>query len=535
MRILISDDLSAEAATILGRIEGARVELKVGLKPEELKAIIGDYDALAVRSATKVTAELLAAAPKLRVIGRAGTGVDNIDLPEATRRGIVVMNAPGGNTVSVAEHTMALLLAMARQIPDASTSTRAGKWEKKRFSAGREVQGKTLGVIGTGNIGGVVIKRAHAFGMKVIGYDPFLTEEAAASMGVELVPLSEIFTRADAITLHVPLTEATKNMVGREQIALMKTGATIVNCARGGLIDEVALAEALMSGKLGGAALDVFETEPPAADHPLFQCPNFIGTPHLGGSTEDAQASVAVIVAEAMVEYLQTGTIRNAVNVPSLTKELLERLGPWLRLAEKLGSLAGQLVSLHGDGKSAPQMVEISYAGEVAAQKTAALTAAVLKGVLGHFLAEPVNEVSGPALAKERGLSVREIKTQESPDFASLLQVKLKGRGGKELLVAGTIVGKREPRVVRMDAFEVEAVPEGSVIVLQNDDVPGVIGRVGLALSEGSVNIAGFALSRNRKSGEALALVNVDSPAGAETLQALRRVPHVRSVHQVHL
>ncbi len=534
MRILISDDLSPESKAILERIPGAQVDFKVGLKPAELKAIIGEYDALAVRSATKVTEEILAAAGKLRVIGRAGTGVDNIDLPAATRRGVVVMNAPGGNTVSVAEHTFALLLALARQVADASASTRAGKWEKKKFSSGRELQGKTLGVIGTGNIGGVVIKRAHAFGMKVIGYDPFLTQEAATKMGVELVSLPQIFELADAITLHVPLTEQTKNMVGKEQIARMKPGALIVNCARGGLIDELALAEALKAGKLGGAALDVFEKEPPAADHPLFSCPNFIATPHLGGSTEDAQASVAVIVAEAMVDYLQTGSIRNAVNVPSLTRELLERLGPWLRLASKLGSLAGQLMCLHGDGKSAPEAAEILYSGEVAGGPTSALTAAVLKGVLGHFLAEPVNEVSGPALAKERGIGVREVKTQESPDYASLLTLKLKGRG-RELLVAGTIVGKRDPRVVRMDAFEVDALPEGSVLVLQNEDVPGVIGRVGLALADAHVNIAQFALARNKTGGDALALVNVDSPASGETLQALRKIPHVKSVHQVHL
>jgi D-3-phosphoglycerate dehydrogenase len=533
MRILISDDLSSEAQTILQKLPGAQVDFRVGLKPAELKAIIGDYDALAVRSATKVTAEVLAAATKLRVIGRAGTGVDNIDLESATRRGVVVMNAPGGNTVSVAEHTLALLLALARQIPDASASTRAGKWEKKKFSSGRELQGKTLGVIGTGNIGGVVVRRAQAFGMKVIGYDPFLTQEAAAKLGVQLVSLPDIFKLADAITLHVPLTEQTKNMVGKEQLASMKPGALLVNCARGGLVDELAVAEALNAGKLGGAALDVFEKEPPAADHPLFGCPNFIATPHLGGSTEDAQASVAVIVCEAMVEYLATGTVRNAVNVPSLSRELLERLGPWLRLAEKLGSLAGQLVSLHG-GKSAPEACEILYAGEVASQPTASLTASVLKGVLGHFLAEPVNEVSGPALAKERGINVREVKTPESADYASLLQIKLRG-GGRELLVAGTIVGKRDPRVVRMDAFEVEAVPEGSVIVMNNEDVPGVIGRVGLALAEAHVNIAQFALARNRGGGEALALVNVDTPASAETLQALRRIPHVRSVHQVHL
>ncbi len=533
MRVLISDDLSQEATTILQRLPGAHVDVKVGLKPAELKEIIGDYDALAVRSATKVTADILSAAGKLRVIGRAGTGVDNIDLEAATRRGVVVMNAPGGNTVSVAEHTFALLLALARQIPDASQSTRGGKWEKKKFSAGREVQGKTLGVVGTGNIGGVVVRRAIAFGMKVIGFDPFLTAEAAQKLGVQLVTLDELFAQSDAITLHVPLTEQTKNMVDAARIARMKPGALLVNCARGGLVDEVALADALKAGKLGGAALDVFEKEPPAADHPLFSCPNFIATPHLGGSTEDAQASVAVIVAEAMVDYLSTGTVRNAVNVPSLTAELLERLGPWLKLGNKLGSLAGQLVSMHGEGKSAPEELEIVYAGEVSAGKTAALTASVLKGVLGHFMAEPVNEVSGPALAKERGIIVREVKTPESPDYASLLQLRLRGRG-RELVVAGTIVGKRDPRVVRMDSFEVEAVPEGWVIVLQNDDVPGVIGRVGLALADGQVNIAGFALARNPRR-EALALVNVDTPAGHETLQSLRKIAHVRAVHQVHL
>src|SRR5438067_5657121 len=419
MRILISDDLSPEAKTILERIPGGQVDFRTGLKPAELREIISGYAALAVRSATKVTADLLAAATKLRVIGRAGTGVDNIDLQAATRRGVVVMNAPGGNSVSVAEHTVALLLALARQVADASSSTRAGKWEKKKFAAGRELLGKTLGVIGTGNIGTLVVKRAQAFGMKVLGYDPFLSPEAAAKLGVELVDLPEIFRRSDAITLHVPLTEQTKNMVGAAQLAQMKPGALVVNCARGGLVDEKALADALRKGSLGGAALDVFEQEPPPSDHPLFGCPNFIATPHLGGSTEDAQQNVATIVCEAMVEYLTTGTIRNAVNVPSVSGEVLQRLGPYLRLCEKLGSLSGQLALQGGDCAGAPERIEITYAGEVANQPTAPLTAAVLKGVLGTFLAEPVNEVSGPALARERGLSLNEVKTSDTPDFAS--------------------------------------------------------------------------------------------------------------------
>src|SRR3954463_12233291 len=464
MRILISDDLSQEAKTILERIPGAEVEFKVGLQPAELREIISGYDALAVRSATKVTAEILAAAPRLRVIGRAGTGVDNIDLAAATRRGVVVMNAPGGNSVSVAEHTLALLLALSRRVADASQSTRAGKWEKKKFSSGRELSGKTLGVVGTGNIGALVVQRAKAFGMKVVAYDPFLSEEAAGKLGVELVPLPEIFRRSDAITLHVPLTEQTKNMVAAPQLAAMKEGALVINCARGGLVDEKALAQALKSGHLGGAALDVFETEPPPADHPLFSCDNFIATPHLGGATEDAQQSVAVIVCEAMVEYLTTGTVRNAVNVPSVSGAVPERLGPFLRLASKLGAFAGQLALQGACG--APEQIEISYAGEVAEHPSAPLTAAVLQGVLGTFLAEPVNEVSAPALAKERGLSVAEVKTSDTPDFASLLTARLRCGGGAITEVAGTIVGKREPRVVRVDKFELEAVPDGAMIVL---------------------------------------------------------------------
>jgi D-3-phosphoglycerate dehydrogenase/(S)-sulfolactate dehydrogenase len=534
MRVLISDDLSPEAKSILERIPGAQVEFKPGLKPAELLQIIGQYEALAVRSATKVTAEVLAAATNLRVIGRAGTGVDNIDLAAATRRGVVVMNAPGGNSVSVAEHTLALLLSLARSIADASQSTRAGRWEKKKYSAGRELAGKTLGVVGTGNIGQLVVQRAKAFGMKVIAYDPFLSEDAALKLGVEPVELPELFRRSDAITLHVPLTEQTKNMVNAATLLQMKPGALLVNCARGGLVDERAVADALTSKYLGGAALDVFENEPPPADHPLFSCENFIGTPHLGGSTEDAQQNVAVIVCEAMVEYLTTGTIRNAVNAPSVTGEVLERLGPFLRLAEKLGAFAAQYV-LQGEHAGAPEEVEIAYAGEVAVHPTAPLTAAVLKGVLRTFLAETVNEVSAPALARERGISVKEVKSSETPDFASLVTLKL--RCGKSLSteVSGTIVGKREPRLVRVDGLDIEAVPEGFMIVVHNNDAPGVIGNVGFTLGEARVNIAQFALARDRARGEALALVNVDSPASPEVLDRLRKLPNIRRVHQVAL
>jgi D-3-phosphoglycerate dehydrogenase/(S)-sulfolactate dehydrogenase len=369
--------------------------------------------------------------------------------------------------------------------------------------------------------------------MKVVAYDPFLSQEAATKMGVELVSLPEIFAGADAITLHVPLTEQTKNMVSAQTIAHMKTGALLINCARGGLVDEKALADALKAKKLGGAALDVFETEPPAPDNPLFGCDNFIGTPHLAGSTEDAQANVAVIVCESMVEYLTTGTIRNAVNVPSVSGEVLERMGPYLKLAEKLGSFAGQLATNRECG--APEGLEIVYAGEVAQHPSAPMTAAVLKGVLGTFLAEPVNEVSAPALARERGLSIKEVKTSDTPDFASLITLRL--RCGKQLTteVSGTIVGKREPRLVKVDSFELEAVPDGAVIVVHNSDEPGVIGNVGGALGEAHVNIAQFALARDKSRGEALALVNVDSPASPDLLAKLRKLPNVRKVHQVVL
>ena len=532
-RVLIADELSLAARAILERIPFAQVDFRPGLAPEALRELIPAYDALAVRSATRVTAELLAAARKLRVIGRAGTGVDNIDLDAATRKGVVVMNAPGGNSVSVAEHTLALLLALARSIPDASQSTRAGRWEKQKYAAGRELSGKTLGVVGTGNIGGLVVKRAQAFGMKVIGYDPFLSADAAARLGIELTELLDLYRRADAITLHVPMTAQTRNLISAEALALMKPGALIVNCARGGLVDELALAAALRSKQIGGAALDVFETEPPPADHPLFSCENFIGTPHLGGSTEDAQANVAAIVCEAMVDFLTTGTIRNAVNVPSVSSEVMERLGPFLRLAEKLGRFAGQL-ALAGECMTAPESIEIAYAGEVSQQPSGPLTAAVLKGVLGTFLAEPVNEVSGPLLARERGLRVTEVRTRETPDFASLVTVTLRCRTASTEL-AGTIVGKREPRIVRVDGFELESAAEGNIVVVHNDDAPGVVGNLGQTLGEAGVNIAQFALARDRQRGEALALVNVDSPASLAVLDRLRRLPHVRRVHQIVL
>jgi D-3-phosphoglycerate dehydrogenase/(S)-sulfolactate dehydrogenase len=525
--VLVCDDLAAEGVEILRRAPGFAVDVRVGLKPQELLEIAPRYEGLAVRSATRVNAEVIAAATRLRVVGRAGSGTDNIDLAAATRRGVVVMNAPGGNTITVAEHTFALLLALARRVSHAHAALRDGRWEKKRFQ-GKELFNKTLGVVGLGNIGSVVAQRAAGFRMKVIGYDPVLTAEAAAKMGVELMALDELLRRADAVTLHVPLTESTRNLIDARALALMKPGALLVNCARGGLVDEKALHGALAEGRIGGAACDVFEEEPPATDNPLLKLDNFIGTPHLGGSTDEAQVNVAVAIAEQMVDYLVHGTVANAVNVPSVTREVLETLGPFLVLGEKLGSLAAQLAP-------APVTeVAVEFAGEVQTKTVAPVTRAILKGVLKHFLDEPVNEVSAPALARERGLRVSERTVSDHSDFTSLIAVRLGGPSGS-LEVAGTIFGRRDPRIVRVGGFELEAVPEGHILAVHNEDKRGVIGNLGTTLADAGVNIARMQLARDPRRAEAFALVSVDSPAAPEVLARLRALPHVLSVTQVQL
>jgi (S)-sulfolactate dehydrogenase len=520
-RVLVSDDLSTEGVEIMRRA-GLEVDVKVGLPPAELEKIIGEYDALAVRSATKVTAKLLEAAPRLRVIGRAGVGVDNVDLPAATRRGVVVMNTPGGSSVTVAELTVAHMLAVARHVAQATASVKGGKWEKKKFQ-GHELAGKTLGVVGIGNIGSVVVERCLALKMRVVAYDPFISPEAAARLGVTLVTLDEIWAQADVVSLHVPLTEQTRNIVNAQTLARMRKGALLVNCARGGLVDERALAESLAAGHLGGAALDVFEKEPPPADHPLFKLDNVVCTPHLGASTEEAQAAVAIAIAEQLAAFLVGGVVTNAVNLPALPKETLERLAPHLALAERLGSLAAQLAP------GAVREVRVELAGELADVPHRPIISQVLKGILKHIVMEPVNEVSAPALAKERGLAVREERIAESHDFASLLTVELKGDDGGAV-VAGTVFGRREQRVVRVNQFRLEAVPEGHIIVFENDDAPGVVGNLGTTLGQAGVNIARISLARDDDRSAAFSLVNVDSSPSAELLERLRRLPHVRWV-----
>lgn len=525
MKVLVADDLSADGVEILKAGKGLEVDVKVGLKPPELKAVMGEYDALAVRSATKVTAEIIEAGKRLKVVGRAGVGVDNIDLEAATRRGIVVMNTPGGNTITVAELTVAMMMAVSRHIPQATASIKSGRWEKKKFQ-GRELFGKTLGVIGIGNIGSVVVDRCLGMKMKVLAYDPFISEEAARNLGCELVPLDDLYRRSDYISVHVPFTEQTRGLIGKDALSKMKKGAYLVNCARGGIVDEAALHEALGSGKLGGAALDVFAEEPARADHPLLKLDNFICTPHLGASTEEAQQNVATALAEQMVDYLCHGTIRNAVNVPSVSREVLEQLGPWLNLSQKVGSLAGQLSP---EGVS---QVEVEVAGEVGQLPMKPITVQVLRGLLSQ-MCEGVNEVSAPVLAKERGILVVEQRRGEHENFASSVTVTVRGKG--QTIVEGTVFGRRDPRIVRVNQFDIEAVPAGHLIVIQNRDVPGVVGKIGTLLGDGGVNIGRIHLSRDREGAEAFSLINVDSEPGPKILDALRAISGVVSVKLIHL
>jgi len=524
-RILVSDDLSSEGVDILRRA-GVEVDVRVGLKPAELEEIIGDYDALAVRSATKVNAKLLGRAGRLKVVGRAGVGVDNIDLEAATRRGVVVMNTPAGSSTTVAELTLAHMLALARHLAAATASVKSGKWEKKKFQ-GHELAGKTLGVVGIGNIGSIVVERCLSMKMNVIAYDPFISAEAAAQLGVTQVSLEELWRQADVISLHVPLTEQTRNLVNATSLAKMKQGALLVNCARGGLVDEVALADALGSGQLGGAALDVFEKEPPPADHPVFKHDNLICTPHLGASTEEAQAAVAVALAGQLADYLTKGEVRNAVNLPSIPRELLDSIAPYLELGEKLGLLAAQIAP------PSVREVHIEMAGELSQAPHRPIAAQVLKGLLRLVLDQPVNEVSAPIIAKERGLVLREDLNPEAQDYVSQLTVTL--RDGAEATVAGTVFGKRELRVVRVNEFRLEAVPEGDIIMCENDDAPGVVGNIGTALGAAGVNIARIFLSRDAARRSAFSLINVDSAPTPEVLEKLRRLEHVRRVRPIRL
>jgi D-3-phosphoglycerate dehydrogenase len=518
-KVLISDSMDPKAAEIF-RAKGVEVDERPGLSRDELKAIIGGYDGLAIRSATKVTPEILDAATRLKVIGRAGIGVDNVDIAAATARGIVVMNTPFGNSITTAEHAIALMFALARDLPAAESSTQAGKWEKNRFM-GVELTSKTLGLIGAGNIGSIVADRALGLRMKVIAYDPFLTPERALDLGVEKVELDQLLARADFITLHTPLTDQTRNILSRENIARTKKGVRIVNCARGGLIDETALKEALDSGHVAGAALDVFVEEPAKAS-PLFGTPGLVATPHLGASTTEAQVNVAIQVAEQMAEYLVRGGVTNALNMPSLSAEEAPRLRPYMALAEKLGSLVGQLS--HG----AIAGLSIEAEGAAAELNMKPITGAVLAGFM-RVHSDTVNMVNAPFLAKERGLDVREIRHDRETDYHTLLRVSAMTSGG-DRPVAGTLFANSTPRLVEIFGIRVEAELEGEMIYIVNEDTPGFIGRLGTLLGEQGVNIGTFSLGRREAGGEAVALVSVDSHVGPDLVRQLQALPGVKTV-----
>lgn len=527
MKVLISDSMSSKAVEVLKNTPGLDVDVITGMKPEELKVKIKDYHGLVIRSATKVTAEILEAAENLKVIGRAGTGVDNVDTVAATKKGVVVMNTPGGNTITTAEHAVSMMMALARKIPQATASMRRGEWEKKKFE-GTEMTGKTLGILGVGNIGSVVASRANGLKMNVIAYDPFISAEAADKLGISLVSMDDLFKKSDFISIHVPLTNETKNIVNAEAFKKMKKGVKLINCARGGIVSEKDLAEAIKEKIVSGAALDVFEKEPTPADNPLLQMEEVILTPHLGASTHEAQENVAIAIAEQMADYLVNGTIRNAVNVPSVPAELLVSLSPYISLGEKLGSFQGQIL------KGGVEEVTIEYSGDVVNYDVAPVTIACIKGLLDQMLDTYVNFVNAPYVAKERGIKVVEVKSSRSTDFASSITIKVKTKD-EENVVEGALFGKKEPRIVRIDKFLLDAVPEGNLLLLQNEDKPGVIGNVGTLLAANNVNIARLHLGRQTVGKEAVSVWSVDSVIPKGLIEKILKLPHMISANVVEL
>ncbi len=522
-RVLISDSLSPRAVDIF-KERGVEVEVNTKLTPDELKKEIGRFDGLAVRSATKVTKAVLEHAANLKVIGRAGIGVDNIDVPAATQRGIVVMNTPFGNSITTAEHAIAMMMALAREIPAADRSTQAGKWEKSRFM-GVELTAKTLGVIGCGNIGSIVADRALGLKMKVIAYDPFLTPERAVDLGVEKVEIDDLFARADFITLHTPLTDATKNIIDAKAIAKMKKGVHIINCARGGLIVEEDLKAALDSGQVAGAAIDVFPVEP-AKENILFGHPKLIATPHLGASTTEAQENVALQVAEQMADYLMTGAVVNALNMPSLSAEDAARLKPYLKLAEELGGFAGQLTDV---GLAS---VEIAYSGHAAELNVKPLTAIALTALLRPQL-DTVNMVNAPLMCKDRNITINETRSTDDTDYNTLIRLTVTA-GKERRSVAGTLFGGDKPRIVEIEGIPMEAELGQTMLFVRNQDKPGFIGNLGRTLGEAGINIATFHLGRKAPGRDAVCLIQVDHELGDAVLAQVGALPNVVQVKQLH-
>lgn len=525
-KVLVSDTLAQEGIDIFKSAEGVEVDVMTNLTPDELRGIIGNYDGLAIRSATKVTADIIEKADNLKVVGRAGIGLDNVDVPAASKRGIVVMNTPGGNTITTAEHAISMMLSLARKIPQATSSMKSGKWEKKKFM-GTEVYNKTLGIIGIGRVGSIVANRAQGLKMNVLAYDPFISPEAAEKMGIQLGSVEEVLEQSDFISVHTPLTNETRNLIDAKAIAQMKDGAVIINCARGGIVNEKDLYDALKSRKLAGAALDVFEKEP-TQNTDLLSLDNVICTPHLGASTDEAQRNVAIAIAKQIVDYLTIGDIKNAVNFPSVSGEILALIRPYLNLAERLGSFESQLV------RGAIEEVNIEYSGEILDYDVAPVTVAFIKGLLSPILKETINFINAPVIAKERGIKIIESKSSETTDYRNMISITTK-TSKEERFAAGTIFGRTDERIVKIDKFILDVIPEGNMLVLYNDDKPGVIGNIGTTLGENNINIARLHLSREQVDGQALVVISTDSLLPEDVLKKLRDLPNVISVTQIEM
>lgn len=527
MKILVSDPLSEEGLKILSQIKEFQVDVKTDLKPDVLKEIIKDYDALIVRSATKVTRDIIEATVNLKVIGRAGVGLDNVDLEAATQKGIIVMNTPAGNTISTAEHTISMILALSRNIPQANASTKKGEWKRSKFM-GIEVYNKILGIVGFGRIGSEVAKRLLSFGMKVLAYDPFLSKEAAEGMGVEIVELKDLLRRSDYITVHTPLTGETKHLISKEEFAIMKKSARIVNCARGGIIDESALVSAIKEGVIAGAALDVFEKEPVLPESELLKLDNVIVTPHLGASTEEAQINVSIEVAEIVRDALLGRGIHNAANYPCIEAEAGRFLEPYINLSEKLGVFSGQLV----EGRF--QELNINYSGDIIQNDLSPLTMSLVKGVLSPILQETVNFVNAITLAKERGIRIKEAKVSSEEEFVNLIQLEIK-TDKETRKIYGTLSPNKKPRIVKIDDYYVELSPFGEIIMIQNWDKPGIIGGLGTLLGKENINIATMTFGREKLGGKAISLLNVDSPISAKILEKIKNIENILSVKVIKI
>lgn len=526
MKVLVSDNLGDAGIEMFRKADGIDVDVNTGLAPEALKEIIGDYDALVIRSATKVTADLLQAATRLKVVGRAGIGLDNVDIPEASKRGIVVMNTPTGNVVTTAEHAIAMMLSLTRNIPRGTATLKDGKWEKKNLQ-GREIFNKVLGVIGFGKIGSIVADRGRGLKMQVIVYDPFVTPERIEKAGFESVTLDELYKRSDYITIHVPKLKDTTGLINSAAIDKMKSGVMIINCARGGIVNEQDLCEALKSGKVAGAALDVFETEPPN-NHPLLELDNFICTPHLGASTKEAQTNVAMAIAEQIIDYLTTGTVINAVNVPSVTGDLLAKLKPFLSLGDRMGCLMTQLIC--GPVKE----VNIDYMGDFQGLDLQPVTTSFLKGLLTPMIKDMVNSVNASFIAKERGIRVTESTSSDAQDYTNLIRVRAETTEMSTTL-EGTVFGKNDPRIVRIDTFRLEMVPHGHSAIIHNQDRPGAIGSIGVTLGKNNINIGRMQVGQDKEGDRNIIFLRTDTPITEDVVAQLRDLPLVNTVIPLEL